>query len=94
MAAGTPEAVKERKLEGMLLGVAVSERTRKTVLAQFGDEGMQGNAVKEFGARAEEDGMGGGAGRGAGARRMQAQADPQAAGMAGLLLGSPEFQRR
>ena len=47
--AGSPEAVKERKLEGMLLGVSVSERTRKTVLAQFNDEGMQGSAVKEFG---------------------------------------------
>ena len=86
LGAESPEAVKERKLEGMLLGVAVSDRTRKTVLAQFNDEGMQGNAAKEFNLRAGEDGPGG--------RRTQAQGDAQAAGLAGLLLGSPEFQRR
>ena len=82
----TAEAAKERKLEGMLLGEPVGERTRAAVLAQFDDASMKANAEKEFDLRSE-DGAGGG-------RRAAAQGDPQASGMAGLLLGSPEFQRR
>ncbi|RXH56093.1 DUF1800 domain-containing protein [Granulicella sibirica] len=81
----TAEAVKERKLEDMLLGEPVGERTRAAVLAQFDDASMKENAAKEFDLRGDEVG---------GGRRVQAQGDAQAAGMAGLLLGSPEFQRR
>ena len=79
------EAEKERKLEGILLGAPVSERTRATVLAQFDDAGAKANAEKDFNLRD---------GDGVGPRRGGGPQDAQAAGMAGLLIGSPEFQRR
>ncbi|MDP9040075.1 MAG: DUF1800 domain-containing protein [Acidobacteriota bacterium] len=105
-------ALKEAKLERLLLGVPVSERTRAAVIAQSGDSTAAIQAQREFQ---------GGAGRGplpaaiggeynpalpgaAGVTPVGARAggggrggipdDRQAAIMAGLLLGSPEFQRR
>jgi hypothetical protein len=89
------ESEKERKLETILLGEPVSDRTRATVLAQFDDPTAKANAEKDFNGLKEGDpdaGM-----RASSPRRGGAFAgpqDPQAAGMAGLLLGSPEFQRR
>ena len=98
-------AAKEKKLEWLLLGERVSDRTRATVLAQSNDSTAAIEAAKEF--------RGGGGGRGqvggalydpmlplANARRPGpgpangVADDRQAAVMAGLLLGSPEFQRR
>jgi hypothetical protein len=84
------EAEKERKLERILLGGPVSERTRATVLAQFDDPTTRANAERSFNLR---DGDGEGGMRAARLRPDGVQ-DAQAAGMAGLLLGSPEFQRR
>jgi hypothetical protein len=101
-------AAKEKRLELILLGERVSDRTRATVLAQSNDSTAAIEAAKEF-----QGGRGGG-GKGAvyntvdptmpvarngGAAVAQAQRnapvdDRQAAIMAGLLLGSPEFQRR
>jgi uncharacterized protein (DUF1800 family) len=84
-------AAKERRLEGLLLGDPVSERTRQTVLAQ-----AENDAVTEQ-AEAQFDLKGGGGryqGKGLAAGAKTAVDDPQAAVMAGLLLGSPEFQRR
>jgi uncharacterized protein (DUF1800 family) len=100
-------AAKEKKLELLLLGERVSDRTRATVLAQSGDSTAAIEAAKEF-----QGGRPGG-GKGAAAagaydpllplanRRGPATGpangvadDRQAAVMAGLLLGSPEFQRR
>ena len=94
-------AAKERKLEQLLLGQPLSEKTRTAVLGQSNDTTAAIQAAKEF--------QGGGGGRGAGAfaagpvagefglaaaARNAVPDDRQAAIMAGLMLGSPEFQRR
>ncbi len=87
------EVGKERRLEAVLLGAAVSERTRATVLEQAKDTTMAEQAATEF----EVSGRKGtkyARGRAGGAVAAGGTDDPQAAVMAGLLLGSPEFQRR
>jgi hypothetical protein len=83
-------AAKERKLETMLLEFPVSERTRNTVIAQANDGSVTEQAEAQFDLR------GGGKyqARGLGLAAKSAPDDAQAAVMAGLLLGSPEFQRR
>jgi uncharacterized protein (DUF1800 family) len=84
-------AAKERKLESLLLGFPVSERTRQTVLAQAENGAVTEQAAAQFDLRG-----GGGRYQGNGLK-FGAKAHPddaQAAVMAGLLLGSPEFQRR
>jgi hypothetical protein len=87
-------ADKERSLEAMLLGQPASEQTRSTVLQQFENQAIQQQAEKKFSIRANEiEPM---------ARVLEvmpkqpvkAPVDREAATMAGLLLGSPEFQRR
>jgi uncharacterized protein (DUF1800 family) len=91
-----PALVKEKRLELLLLGQPVSERTRETVLAQSTDQTVTDQAATQF------DLQGGGKGNkgdyaARGIRGMRPGGppdDPQAAVMAGLLLGSPEFQRR
>jgi uncharacterized protein (DUF1800 family) len=92
----TDEAsAKERKLEMALLGQAVSDRTRSTVLTQFQDQGMQQQAVKNFPIRSNEFEP---VAQVLNPNRLNQQVRPpvdrEAAMMAGLLLGSPEFQRR
>jgi uncharacterized protein (DUF1800 family) len=93
--ASSEAAAKEAKLEMLLLGQAVSERTRSTVLQQFQDQETQQQAEKNFPIRPNDF-------------EPMAQVlypamlkpqnrpplDREAAMMAGLLLGSPEFQRR
>jgi hypothetical protein len=87
-------AEKEKGLEAALLGgTPVSERTRQTVLHQANDTTAAEQAAAQFD-------LGGGKTL-PGLRRAEragnpngAVGDPQAAVMAGLLLGSPEFQRR
>jgi hypothetical protein len=90
-------AAKERKLELILLGTPLSERTRAAVLAHSNDTTVAVQAAKDF------QGGGGKGGVGAAAAADSALSlngagrvpdDRQAAVMAGLLLGSPEFQRR
>jgi uncharacterized protein (DUF1800 family) len=103
-AAVDPEvAAKERKLELILLGQPLSEKTRAAVLSQSNDSTAAIQAAKEF-----QTGGGGGKGAGAfaggplaaelgfnlAAQRNAVPDDRQAAIMAGLMLGSPEFQRR
>jgi uncharacterized protein (DUF1800 family) len=92
-------AAKEKKLEAILLAQPLSEKTRAAVLSQSNDQTAAIQAAKEFQ-------LGGGgkeapgplelaaalASNGPGARAVQD--DRQAAVMAGLMLGSPEFQRR
>jgi uncharacterized protein (DUF1800 family) len=86
---------KERRLEVALLGEPVSDRTRAAVMSQANDASVTEQAETQFDLR-------GSAGKGQAIYRRQALAaggnaapdDPQAAVMAGLLLGSPEFQRR
>jgi uncharacterized protein (DUF1800 family) len=105
-------AAKERKLEMILLGQPLSEKTRTAVIEQSNDSTAAIQAAKEFQGGGLGKGGGGGAkaeamagsydpmlppalGGGSGAGRGQgAQDDRQAAIMAGLMLGSPEFQRR
>jgi hypothetical protein len=102
-----PEAMaKEKKLEQVLLGQVLSEKTRMAVLEHSNDSSVTIQAMKEF--------QGGGGGKGGGGGQAAAIAgaydpalvlagpnargaapdDRQAAVMAGLMLGSPEFQRR
>lgn len=94
-------ATKERRLETMLMRSPVSERTRSTVLQQFEDTSTQREAEKSFPIRADDPELLAGAMPGG---QMATQGmtpqmggpprDQEAAVMAGLLLGSPEFQRR
>ncbi len=92
-------AMKEKKLERQLMGQAVSDRTRETVLKQFGDATVQQQAEKQFAIRVTDPELMAGT-LPVGPMvvredRPRANAvDQQAAGMAGLLIGSPEFQRR
>jgi hypothetical protein len=94
-AAIDPEvAAKEKRLETILLGQPLSEKTRAAVLAQSSDVTAALQAGKEF-----QVGGGGGVlgifgASGATALRNLPPDDRQAAIMAGLMLGSPEFQRR
>jgi hypothetical protein len=91
-------AMKEKKLEGLLLVQPVSEHTRETVLQQFEDTTAQQQAEKNFPIKTSDPEMMAGAlpgGSMAQPNRPRANAiDQEAAIMAGLLLGSPEFQRR
>jgi uncharacterized protein (DUF1800 family) len=97
-AAVTPSVETENKLELALLGEPASDKTRSTVLAQFGDPTAQQSAEEAFRAKPMQgDGemvpkaglMRGRAGRG-----PQPGPGTPLDTMAGLLLGSPEFQRR
>ena len=101
-------AAKEAKLEMVLLGQPVSARTRTTVIGQSGDSTAAIQAAREFqgggGRYGGEVPIGGGFnpvvsggrpnGGGANAQKNGIADDREAAIMAGLLLGSPEFQRR
>jgi uncharacterized protein (DUF1800 family) len=85
---------KEKVLEAMLLGQPVSDKTRATVLAQSENAGATEQAAKNFSAQAGSDAIAS-AGSGDTPRgRGQQPQDRQAAVIAGLLLGSPEFQKR
>jgi Protein of unknown function (DUF1800) len=90
--------IKEKKLETLLLVQPVSEHTRETVLQQFQDTTAQQQAEKNFPIKTGDPEMMAGAlpgGSMAAPNRPRAIAiDQEAAIMAGLLLGSPEFQRR
>jgi uncharacterized protein (DUF1800 family) len=97
-----PDAATEKRLETLLLGQSATERTRATVLAQFTNPTAQQSAEEGFRAQASatDDGdFAGGrllrtkAGRDRPGNARQAQETPLDT-MAGLLLGSPEFQRR
>ena len=102
MSAGATEdaaVLKEKRLEGLLIGQPVSEQTRETVLRQFGDTKAQMEAEKSFPIKASNPAMmagpvPGGMMAAEQDRQKVVVVDPQAAVMAGLLIGSPEFQRR
>ncbi len=97
-ASGMAASAKERHLEQILLGEPVSDRTRATVLGQAQDQTIAEQAATEFDLRSA--GGKGNFGLPKGGRGLQADGsaqapdDAEAAVMAGLLLGSPEFQRR
>ena len=83
---------KEFRLESGLMGQPVSAKTRSAVLSQALDTSVTEQAATQFDLT--------GSGKGQIYRPRQfgkpgaPPDDPQAAVMAGLLLGSPEFQRR
>lgn len=80
--------MEEQRLEKILLGETVSDRTRKAVLAQSLDPAVSKQAERDLLAPARTT---------ADLPHPEIAAQPprqQAATMAGLLLGSPEFQRR
>jgi hypothetical protein len=88
--------MKEQRLEMALVGQPVSDRTRAAVLGQANDASVTEQAATQFDLNAGGKGKAAYKPRGIGADLGQTGApdDPQAAVMAGLLLGSPEFQRR
>jgi uncharacterized protein (DUF1800 family) len=96
-------AAKEKKLEAILLGQPLSDKTRAAVLGQSNDPSAAIQAAKDFQIGGGEGKAGFGAlgpaagvfgAGGAAALRNAVPDDRQAAVMAGLMLGSPEFQRR
>ncbi len=92
----SPDAVaaKEKQLE-MLLEQAVSEKTRTTVLEQLRDTMVQQQAEKSFPIRTvDQEPMAAVLNAGMPVQPARAPMDRDAAVLAGLLLGSPEFQRR
>jgi uncharacterized protein (DUF1800 family) len=103
VSAEVPTAATEKRLEAVILGQPASARTRDTVMAQFANGSAVMMAEANFNGQktADEDEADGGAGmlkragygrRGGGG--FQAGPATPLDTMAGLLLGSPEFQRR
>jgi hypothetical protein len=94
-----PTAATEQRLEMLLLGHSAAVRTRAAVLAEFSNPTAQKQAEESFIAapeKAEDRGLlrasfgRKGAGGGFQVGRPETPLDT----MAGLLLGSPDFQRR
>jgi uncharacterized protein (DUF1800 family) len=97
-AAGSVEALrvaKEHTLETVLLGQAASEQTRSTVLAQGDSQQLQQQAFRNFAIRPKDAEPTAHVLRASSPRQqVKPPLDWEAAAMGGLLLGSPEFQRR
>jgi uncharacterized protein (DUF1800 family) len=88
-------STKEQKLEMILLGQSASDRTRTTVLEQFQGQATQQLAEKSFPIRPnDQEPMAQVLNAGGPKQQVRQPLDREAAMMAGLLLGSPEFQRR
>jgi uncharacterized protein (DUF1800 family) len=90
-------AATERELEGKVLGQSASERTRAVVMAEFMNPTAQAQAAVGFvGSPVAGQGMGGGLVRAAVVQpaRTGKQNEVPLDTMAGLLMGSPEFQRK
>ena len=105
-----PTPATEKHLEALLLGQPAAEKTRDTVLAQFNDPAAQQQALENFTAAQPSNAMSdgkqpdgkqanmlrvnlgrkGGGGQGFNTNQPGTPLDT----MAGLLLGSPDFQRR
>jgi len=93
--ASGPSVEKEEKLELVLLGQAVSDRTRATVMQQFQNQTIQQQAEKNFPIKTSDwEPMAPVLNAPRPKQDARAPLDREAAMMAGLLLGSPEFQRR
>ncbi|WP_263417662.1 DUF1800 domain-containing protein [Terriglobus albidus] len=90
---------KEQALEKALLGRPAGEGTHRTVLAQFRNPELQAQAEKSLAATEEQTQNNEMAPTGMSMRRFRtgeavSPLDDQTANMIGLLIGSPEFQRR
>lgn len=104
--AASPTPKTELQLETVVLGEPAGPHTRETVLANFNDPTMQRNAAENFAKTAQPpdapdaDDMAARlmrvkGGRGGSGQRSQAdKPETPLDTMAGLLLGSPDFQRR
>ena len=102
----SPNSATELKLESLLLGEPAASHTRETVMDQFTNPATQQAAQQNFALQANEpDDIGAGASFlriNAGGPKQQKQGPGFQVGqpvtplstMAGLLLGSPDFQRR
>jgi uncharacterized protein (DUF1800 family) len=92
---GEASAGTERELEEKVLGQAAGERTREAVMAECGNPTAQQQAAASFGGRVGAgQAMGGGLVRAAVVTQAGKPSEVPLDTMAGLLLGSPEFQRR
>jgi hypothetical protein len=94
-----PNVETENKLEAALLGEPASDKTRSTVLAQFDDPTATQSAEEAFRAKPATQSDAamiptGGILRGKAGKAPQPGPGSPLDTMAGLLLGSPEFQRR
>lgn len=86
---------KEKGLETALLGQAPSEKTRSTVLEEFRSQQTQQQAEKNFAILSnDQEPMAQVLNASGPKQQARPPLDREAATMAGLLLGSPEFQRR
>jgi len=102
----SPNSATELKLESLLLGQPAASHTRETVMDQFTNPATQQTAQQSFELKSDEtDDVGAGASFlrvNTGGPKQQKQNSGFQAGqpvtpldtMAGLLLGSPDFQRR
>ena len=90
---GLSAAEKDLLLEDRLLHAPASERTRSTILSQInGDAAQQRSSLNQITSKApERDALGSVRSAGGPAAKVT---DTQTALAAGLLFGSPEFQRR
>lgn len=87
----SPEA-KDQQLEASLLHMNVSERTRQAILAQItAPPDQQQASLRQITSKGGRDAL---ANLRSGQTKPQPIQDPQTALAAGLLFGSPEFQRR
>jgi uncharacterized protein (DUF1800 family) len=105
---GVPSAATEQELEALLLGEPAAEHTRATVMEQAKNPTAQKAAEESFAKQpVKEDGadmaagqemtaglLGRRGGRGGGAGFQADTPETPLDTMAGLLLGSPDFQRR
>ncbi|SNT02733.1 Uncharacterized conserved protein, DUF1800 family [Granulicella rosea] len=88
----TPEQ-KDSVLEDRILHMQVSDRTRQTILAQIDtDPEQQARNLRQISAKKSNDPLSNARGRNE--KPPIEEADNQAALAAGLIFGSPEFQRR
>ena len=99
--ATAPTPKTELRLERLILGEAAAERTRATVLDQFQNPMAQHSAEQNFAKQDDGEDMVGvasllrvKAGNGRGKRDQADRPETPLDTMAGLLLGSPDFQRR
>jgi uncharacterized protein (DUF1800 family) len=91
----TTSAAKEAQLELLLLGQSASSKTRETVLKQLEQQPAQMQAEKAFPIAANDaEPMGAVLNASVPVQPARPRQDHDTVVMAGLLLGSPEFQRR
>ena len=92
--ATSPAAAEELRLEHILLGAPASDRTRSAVLTQSGDSSVPQQAARDFLSRVPDATSDETPASASAQPAASSPGERQTSTMAGLLLGSPEFQRR